>query len=66
MNSLAINLLIFLNIINPEWFRCSAVQRLVGLLGGGGGGGGGGVGGEGGVLITLDGKWNSRFTFLGW
>ena len=37
MNSLAINLLIFLNIINPEWFRCSAVQRLVGLLGGGGG-----------------------------
>ena len=37
MNSLAINLLIFLNIINPEWFRSSAVQRLVGLLGGGGG-----------------------------
>ena len=42
MNSLAINQLIFLNIINPEWFRSSAVQRLVGLLGGGGGGGGGG------------------------
>ena len=60
MNSLAINQLIFLNIINPEWFRSSAVQRLVGLLGGGGGGG------ERGVLITLDGKWNSRFTFLGW